>query len=57
MKRTPSDDVLRAPGLTIRRPGRFVEINSRRTPEQQEQLLAAVGDPEIGARFYETVVL
>jgi hypothetical protein len=42
MKRTPAEDVLRAPGLTMQRRGRFVEINTHRTPEQQAQLLAAI---------------
>src|SRR5450432_123506 len=47
MKRTPPDDVFRRPGLTIRRRGRFVEINTHRTPAQQHQLLAAVGESRV----------
>jgi len=50
MKHTPQDDVFSAPGLTIRRRGRFVEINTHRTPAQQHQLLAAVAESRVKMR-------
>jgi hypothetical protein len=50
MKRTPPDDVFRGPGLTIRRRGRFVEINTHRTPAQQKQLLAVVAQSRVKMR-------
>src|SRR5260370_6827565 len=42
MKRTPTDEVFRAPGLTMQRRGRSIEVKTHRTPEQQAQLLAAI---------------
>lgn len=44
MKRTPTDDVLRAPGLTMQRRGRYIEIKTHRTPEQQAQLLVRIAE-------------
>ncbi|HKW35178.1 MAG TPA: CHAT domain-containing protein [Candidatus Acidoferrum sp.] len=46
MKRTPADDVLRAPGLRVRRRGRYIEIDRHRTPEQQARLLAKLVNGE-----------
>ena len=46
----PSEDVIRAPGLTIERRGRFVEISTHRTPAQQQQLLAAVAKSRVEMR-------
>jgi hypothetical protein len=44
MKRIPADEVFQAPGLTMQRRGRYVEIDTHRTPEQQAQLLAAIAE-------------
>jgi hypothetical protein len=42
MKRTPPGDVISLPGLRIKRQGRSVEIDTHRTPAQQQRLLSAV---------------
>ena len=44
MKRTPTDEVFRAPSLTMRRRGRHIEVKTHRTPEEQAQLLAAIAE-------------
>jgi hypothetical protein len=42
MKRSSPEDVVRTPGLTIKRQGQFLEINTHRTREQHQQLLATI---------------
>jgi hypothetical protein len=42
MKRNPPENVTYLPSLTIKQYGRFVELNTHRTPAQQAKLLAAI---------------
>jgi len=42
MRQIPPDDVFEAPGFTMRRYGRFIEFQTRRTPEDQARLLKAL---------------
>lgn len=42
IRRTPPDDVFEAPGFRMTRYGRFVEMQTHRSPHEQAQLLQAV---------------
>jgi len=42
MNRLPPDDVLEGPGFTMKRYGRFIEMQSHRTAEEQAGLLKAI---------------